>query len=541
MHGYWVASAVPGCGVGALTDESRRQAMSTATTRTRTGLRRSRRTHPSAHGPFAVGRRARLPGRPSVSTGAAAAGLSALMVAGLAIRVAIPRGLWLDEAISVEQAQLGLPELIQDLAHTDRHPPLHHVLLWAIGRTVGDGDLAMRAPSIVAGVLLIAAVYWLGVEVYDRRTGLVAALLATLAPILVWYSQEARGYELEALFCTVAAVGCVRVIKRGSGWDWALHTVAAALAVWTHWFAIFVVLATELAFLWELRRRWRAPGQSAGRYAMRWALATAALLAQFVPLALLAAEQIRATGTAGGYAGATVDAEGMSFYTIVSNVAWAFFGFHPGVVTRILSAVWPLFMLAALLLLGRRVGRCSAVLLACALVPVAALLALAIHSPDVFDVRYFIVAVPPALVLLARLALSWPASAAARAVVVAAMAGTLAVALVDQQRNDHNPRRYDFREALARAEERAGPRGVVLYEPDELRYVIARYAPTLVARPIGRVAPSRKQARRVVVLGSFLEQERNRRATDRVVGALKATRREGPTDRFPGVRLWSFQ
>jgi uncharacterized membrane protein len=136
----------------------------------------------------------------------------------------------------------------------------------------------MRAPSIVAGVLLIAAVYWLGVEVYDRRTGLVAALLATLAPILVWYSQEARGYELEALFCTVAVVGCVRVIKRGSGWDWALHTVAAALAVWTHWFAIFVVLTTELVFLWDLRRRWRAPGQSAGGYVLRWMLATAALL-----------------------------------------------------------------------------------------------------------------------------------------------------------------------------------------------------------------------------------------------------------------------
>ena len=98
-------------------------------------------------------------------------------------------------------------------------------------------------------------------------------------------------------------------------------------------------------------------------------LATAALIAQFIPLALLASEQIRATGTSGGYAGATGDAGGMSFYTIVSNVAWALFGFHPGVVAAILSAVWPLFMLAALLLLGRRVGRCSAVLVGCSPCP----------------------------------------------------------------------------------------------------------------------------------------------------------------------------
>src|SRR5215207_11177003 len=258
----------------------------------------------TADGPFRLGRRTRLPGHPSVSRGTAVSVLGLLMLVGLAIRAAIPRGLWLDEAISLHQAHLGLPELIQNLAQTDRHPPLHHAVLWVLTRVVGDGDLEVRGPSIVAGILLIGTVYWLAVEVFDRRTGLVAALLAALAPILVWYSQEARGYALEALFCTVAAVGCVRVIKRGSGWDWALHTVAAALAVWTHWFAIFVVVTTELVFLWELRRRWRARRQSAGGYVLRWMLATAALIAQFIPLGLLASEQIRATGTSGGYAGA---------------------------------------------------------------------------------------------------------------------------------------------------------------------------------------------------------------------------------------------
>src|SRR5918995_2950385 len=514
--------------------------MTTATRHPRDAAPAASPARATADGPFRLGRRTRLPGHPSVSRGTAVSVLGLLMLVGLAIRAAIPRGLWLDEAISLHQAHLGLPELIQNLSQTDRHPPLHHAVLWVVTRVVGDGDLEVRGPSIVAGVLLIAAVYWLAVEVFDRRTGLVAALLTTLAPTLVWYSQEARGYALEALFCTLAVLGCVRVIKRGRGSDWALHTVAAALAIWTHWFAIFIVLATEAILLWELLRRRRAR-QPMRRFVLGWGIASAALLTQLVPLGLLAAEQMRATGTSGGYAGATSGADSVSFYTVVSNLAWALFGFHPGVVTRILSAVWPLFMLAALLLLGRRVGRCSAALVACSTAPVAALLALAIHSPDVFDVRYFVAAVPPALVLFARLALSWPASAGARAMVVAAMAAILAVALVDQQHNDRNPRRYDFREALARAEQRAGPQGVVLYEPDELRYVIDRYAPTLVARPIGVVAPTRTEARRVVVLASFLEQERNRRATDRVVGALAATRREGPTDRFPGVRLWTFQ
>jgi hypothetical protein len=276
-------------------------------------------------------------------------------------------------------------------------------------------------------------------------------------------------------------------------------------------------------------------------YVSKWILATAALAAQLVPLGLLAAEQIQATGTAGGYAGATASSDGLSFYTIVSNIAWGLFGFHPDFVTRLLAAVWPLFMLATLLLLGRGRARGSAVLLASSLLPVVALLAVGVYSPDAFDVRYFVAAVPPALVLLGRLALSWPGGAVAQGIVLAAMTCLLGIGLVDQQLNDDNPRLYDFKQALARAEQRAGPHGVVLYEPRELRYVIDRYAPNLVARPIGRTAPTRREARRVVVLGSFLDQPRNRSPVDRVVGALEATRREGATDRFPGVRLWSFE
>jgi uncharacterized membrane protein len=115
--------------------------------------------------------------------------VAALFLAAVAIRMAIPRGLWLDETISAHQAHLGLPELIQDLAQGDRHPPLHHVLLWIVMRTIGDGDLTIRIPSIAAGALLVPIVYVLAAELFDRRTGVVTALLTVLAPILVWYSQ----------------------------------------------------------------------------------------------------------------------------------------------------------------------------------------------------------------------------------------------------------------------------------------------------------------------------------------------------------------
>jgi Dolichyl-phosphate-mannose-protein mannosyltransferase len=501
-------------------------------------IRASRRAR--SEEPFPIGRRARpLPVKRSLRRGPALAIVGALMVAALGLRLAIPRGLWLDEAISVEQAQLSLPQLIDQLAHGDRHPPLHYVVLWATTRLFGNSDLAVRMPSIAAGVLLVPVVYALGRELYNRRTGVAAALLATVTPILVWYSQEARGYALETLFATLAVLGCVRALRYGRARDWALHAVAAALAVWTHWFAIFLVAATELVILSAVLER-RRKHIEVRPLLVGWGLSSVALLCQLAPLALLASEQARATGTSGGYAGAVAgDAGGVSFYTATSNIWWAVFGFHPDAVTSVLSAVWPLLMLASLLMLGRGMSRAAAVLLACSLGPVLALLLLGIGNSQVFDVRYFLVAVPPFLVLLARLATSWPKSARGRVLAVGGIAALLSIGLADQQLDANNPRRYDFREALA--ESRTHPGEVLLYEPKELRYVLDRYAPNVTARPLDGVLPTRAQAPRVEVLTSFADQPRYRQAIDRQVGALRATRKLQSRESLPGVSLWRFR
>jgi hypothetical protein len=314
-----------------------------------------------------------------------------------------------------------------------------------------------------------------------------------------------------------------------------------ALAVWTHWFALLIVAATELVLLAAVIHR-RRLGQPVAAFLRRWALATGALLCQLVPLALLAVVQIRATGTGGGYAGANSSGEGaISFYAIISNGAWALFGFHPDSVTDVLSAVWPLLMLTTLLLVGRGVSRCTGLLLACTAGPVLALLVLCLRSPDVFDVRYFVAVVPMLLVLLARAVRTWPRSAVGRTLATAALAAVLAAALVDQQTNPNNPRRYDFREALAQVLAQARRGDVLLYQPPELRFVLDRYAPALTARPLNGRLPTRAEAARVTVLTAFLEQDRYKRVADRQLGALRTTRKPAGRDKLPGVTLLRFR
>ena len=73
-----------------------------------------------------------------------------------------PAGIWLDEAISIHQANLAFHDMFENLQYGDRHPPLHHMVLWLTVRAFGDGELAVRLPSLIAGTLVIPALYLLG-------------------------------------------------------------------------------------------------------------------------------------------------------------------------------------------------------------------------------------------------------------------------------------------------------------------------------------------------------------------------------------------
>src|SRR4029453_7101782 len=103
--------------------------------------------------------------------------LAAITFGALVIRLLPTRGIWLDEATSITQAQMPLGKLLDTLRTTDVHPPLHHVTLWVLAHIFGTGELVMRAPSIFAGVVLVPILYSLGRELYDERAGLLAAAL----------------------------------------------------------------------------------------------------------------------------------------------------------------------------------------------------------------------------------------------------------------------------------------------------------------------------------------------------------------------------
>jgi 4-amino-4-deoxy-L-arabinose transferase-like glycosyltransferase len=106
--------------------------------------------------------------------------------------------LWWDEGYTLYFATSTTEQLITRTA-MDIHPPFYYLLLQAWIGLAGPSPFAVRTLSVVIGTLIVALVYLVGRRLFPRPVGLVTAALASVAPFLVYYSQEARMYALVTL------------------------------------------------------------------------------------------------------------------------------------------------------------------------------------------------------------------------------------------------------------------------------------------------------------------------------------------------------
>ncbi|MGQ0616448.1 MAG: glycosyltransferase family 39 protein [Acidimicrobiia bacterium] len=454
--------------------------------------------------------------------------LAGLTIAGLGLRLIVVRGLWVDEAISVHQAHLPLAVMLDNLRQTDVHPPLHHLILWATVRAFGDGELVVRLPSIIAGALTVPAVFGLAKELFDRRTAMLAATLAVPAPFMVWYSQEARMYSLFMLVAVLSAWAQVAALRRGTWSAWLLSGICAAALVATQWFGLVPLAVQQVACLVALARarphraRGRAkgalqadgasassPGGDGGgaqpqgytglkRLAARWAASLAVmvvLLAPLVPFLLdqLAAYQARGAGlqlpSTAGTAASDTGQDPLSVYAALANIIWATVGYHSDQAMAQIAALWPLLLLGALGVLGRKWSPSTKLCVALAVVPLTFLYVLGFFKRDLFELRYAAGIAPLVVILVARSATAVARSRVALGTVAALLVALSFVGLADQQTNGANPRLYDFEGALARAEAGGGPDAVLAYAPAYLGDVIDYYAPDMRAAPLDEFVP----------------------------------------------------
>jgi 4-amino-4-deoxy-L-arabinose transferase-like glycosyltransferase len=223
-------------------------------------------------------------------TGMATA-LAALLAVTVAVRIFDVGGkdLWIDEANSVLISRGNLAELIA-LLKLDSSPPLYYLLLGGWMRLFGDSESAVRSLSIIPAVLAVGTVLVIGWRLFTPETGILAAALMAVAPIHVFYSQQARMYTLLGLLGLLSSYWLWRAIEDGRRRYFVAYTLATLAALYTHNFALHLLPAHAVIVLWS--GAWKRAGR-------RWLLCAAAIAIGYLPWLPVFLTQL---GNAGQYA-----------------------------------------------------------------------------------------------------------------------------------------------------------------------------------------------------------------------------------------------
>jgi mannosyltransferase len=178
-----------------------------------------------------------------------------LLAAGLRLSTLDLQSFWYDEAFTpVRVLHAGLGATLHSVVHTENSPPLWYLLAWVDVRLFGDGELALRLPSALAGIATVGVAWAIGRELAGERCALACAALVAVNPLFVWYSQEARVYALFALTSAVAMLCCLRLWRQPSRGRVAAFALSGSVALLSHYFAAFLLLGMAVWLLRDRRR-----------------------------------------------------------------------------------------------------------------------------------------------------------------------------------------------------------------------------------------------------------------------------------------------
>ncbi|MEA3337859.1 MAG: glycosyltransferase family 39 protein [Chloroflexota bacterium] len=164
------------------------------------------------------------------------------------------QSLWYDEAVTAQLVQQDLADLGRWTAD-DIQPPLYYLAVDRWATLAGTGEWALRFPSAMFGLVMVCLAAILARRLFGWQAGLLAALLAAIHPLWVYYSQEARMYTLLTALGMLAGYALLRVLSAGDRdgprrylW-WAVFVISGIAMLYTHYFAAFLLAALGGFFL----------------------------------------------------------------------------------------------------------------------------------------------------------------------------------------------------------------------------------------------------------------------------------------------------
>lgn len=164
---------------------------------------------------------------------------------------AFARSLYSDEAyVSINVASRSFRDLLHPLTWDQTAPVL---FLWAqrlMTLLLGVNEYALRLLPLLAGIALLGILWPLGRKLLGGQPALVAMALAAVLPLLVYHTNEAKPYGIDAMVTALLAYLAVRVIDAPSSTRaWAALAFGGAFCILLSTPAIFVMAGVGIALV----------------------------------------------------------------------------------------------------------------------------------------------------------------------------------------------------------------------------------------------------------------------------------------------------
>lgn len=152
--------------------------------------------------------------------------------------------LWYDEVFSLFEEMFNLNRIGYHFWTT---PPLFKFMLY-FWRFLGESEFVLRLLPALFGIFSVLLIYQVGKTLFDKRTGLLSALLLSISPFHIYYSQELRAYTLVTFLALLSIYYLVDALKKDQWPSWACFVIFTILCLYSNNIAVFLLAAENLYF-----------------------------------------------------------------------------------------------------------------------------------------------------------------------------------------------------------------------------------------------------------------------------------------------------
>ena len=155
---------------------------------------------------------------------------------------------WSDEGVTLFHAHQSVLHNIK-WSLSVGYFPLYHIILSLWGNFFGLEEFSVRFLSLIFGILSVYVAFRIGTFMFNKKVGLYSAIILSLSPYNVYYSQEARVYSLLVLLSLYSIYFYLRFIESQKKKHMFYYILFTFLMLNTHAPAVFILVFQNIHYL----------------------------------------------------------------------------------------------------------------------------------------------------------------------------------------------------------------------------------------------------------------------------------------------------